>query len=293
MTSHAPSDLASVFPLQCPLCGSPLAVQAAARRCQAGHTFDIAREGYVNLLPSQHVRRGSVGDSAEMLQARRRFLGAGHYAPLLDAIVSPVTAHVTTCARRPARLLEVGCGDGHFIGGVSARLGAAAVAGASDIAKAAVRLAARAHPQLTAFVADTQRQLCVPDAAVDVLLNVLSPRNPAEFARVIAPGGVALVVLPTDAHLASLRPVLGLLGVQPDKESLVRAAFADTFTLRERTPLDFPLMLDAAAVHDLVRMGPSSHHVATAAIADDQLRAAAASPVQAAFVLLVLERNAG
>ena len=115
-------------PLECPVCGRALGASGTACTCPSGHSFDIAREGYVNLLAPQHRTRGIDGDTAEMLRARRRFLGAGHYAPLRDLLAEKTAALLggNAAARPPRRrhVLEVGCGEGYYIGGIADRVAA-------------------------------------------------------------------------------------------------------------------------------------------------------------------------
>ena len=91
----------------CPLCHAPLARRDNSFICPQRHQFDLAKEGYVNLLPVQFKRSRDPGDSAEMMQARREFLDAGHYQPLREA----VSAYLHTFA--PTDLLDIGCGEGY------------------------------------------------------------------------------------------------------------------------------------------------------------------------------------
>ncbi len=292
------------WPLVCPICDAPLSRSGASLRDSAGHTFDLAREGYVNLQPSHHRSRGIDGDLPSMLQARRRFLEAGHYAPLLALLAEQVAGAIDARAARgatgPTSVLEVGCGEGYYLGGVQRfaceRADCAHVRFlGSDIAKAAVKLAARAYPDATFFVADLNRRLYVEDASVTVLLDVFAPRNPEEFARVLEPGGRLLVVVPAPEHLASARERLGLLGIEPDKEGKVIERFSAGFELADRQRLAYPIFLGARDLDDLVAMGPNEFHrerreeageTAPSEVAADTLFA-----TEAAFSLLVFERR--
>ena len=87
----------------CPLCHQPLAHVNNSFICPQRHQFDVAKEGYVNLLPVQHKRSRDPGDSAEMMQARRAFLDAGHYQPLRDAIVEQLSARLDEIGRASCR----------------------------------------------------------------------------------------------------------------------------------------------------------------------------------------------
>jgi 23S rRNA (guanine745-N1)-methyltransferase len=137
--------------------------------------------------------------------------------------------------------------------------GAAGIA--LDVSKHAVRRAARAHPRLGAVVADVWRPLPVASGAVDVLLNVFAPRNGAEFARVLRPGGVLVVVTPTSRHLEPLVERLGLLSVDESKERRTAESLGGRFRATGRSVREFPLHLRHADVEAVVGMGPSAWHV--------------------------------
>ena len=287
---------ADAWPLACPVCGRGLRRRPGALGCSAGHAFDIAREGYVNLLPSQHKTRGIVGDVPEMLHARRRFLERGYFRPLLElltreverALPEPDTAPAGSDGR--ACVLEVGSGEGYYIGSIAqgpAGVGATVFLGA-DLSKSAARLAAKRYPHATFIVDDVNRGICVEGGTVSALLDIFAPRNPAEFARVLAPDGVALVVIPSDAHLASARTRLGLLDIQQDKERQVLDRFAIGFALSERTELRYPIELDAEAANDLAQMGPSYWHQS------EEHASLVGQPLatEASFVILRLHKTA-
>lgn len=232
--------------LACPVCGEGLARDGAALRCAAGHSFDIARQGYVNLL-----RRAAPenADTPEMLAARDRFLVAGHYAP--------IAAAVAEACRGAGRIVEVGAGTGYYL---NAALDAAPDAEglATDVSPAAARRAARCHPRAAAVVADTWQRLPLPDGAVDLVLCVFAPRNPAEFARVLRPGGRAVIVVPGPGHLRELREGYGLLGVGEDKAERVRESFEGWGFEQER--LSYRIELSTAGVADAIAMGPNAFH---------------------------------
>ena len=292
-------DSTHTLPLTCPICDAPLRATGAALACRDGHTFDVAREGYVNLLPSQHRVSGMVGDTPDMLQARRRFFDEGHFAPLLETLTADVERIERERSQRraaddgsPTTILEVGCGEGYYIGSIADRLSAALGPGVSflgtDLSKPAVRLAAKRYPATRFFVADVNRRLYLEDASASILLDVFAPRNPDEFARVLEPGGFALIVIPGDAHLADLREEFGLLGIQPGKEALVVERFAQHFRLAERTEVRYPMELSAEAVRDLVGMGPNRWHRRED---DASLRATGPRSTEASFVVLGLQRD--
>ncbi len=185
----------------CPVCQLPLETGDSTWRCTNKHSFDCAREGYVNLLPVNRKRSREPGDSPEMLQARRRFLEAGHYLPVVEAIVAllPYT---------PGRqLLDIGCGEGYYTRGLqSAGWPAQALAGV-DIAKAGVRMAAKSQPGVQFAVASSV-ELPLAQDSVDHLLRVFAPAADGEMHRVLNPGGSLLDVSPGPEHLWPLKEAL-------------------------------------------------------------------------------------
>src|SRR6266536_3566183 len=194
--------------LRCPVCGDPLHAQAATLRCAAGHSFDVARQGYVDLTGGRVTH---AGDTADMVAARSALLGAGHFQPLTDAIVAAVRAYPR------GLVVDVGAGTGHHLAALlDARPGDLGLA--LDVAKPALRRAAAAHPRLAAVRADAWRRLPVADGAASLVLDVFAPRSGPEFHRILRPDGALLVVTPEPDHLGELVAALDLVRVDPDKE---------------------------------------------------------------------------
>lgn len=234
--------------LTCPNCRGTLAVEEGSLRCASGHSFDVARQGYVNLLGRAAPPNA---DTADMLAARQRFLDTGHYRPISATVADAVAG----CCR----ILEVGAGTGHYLArALEATPGALGLA--SDVSPAAARRAARAHPRMAAVVADTWAGLPLADAVLDAVLCVFAPRNAEEFARVLRPGGLLVVVVPGPEHLAELRKKHGLLDVGRDKLEGVGAQLGAAFEHASTTQLTRQLDLDEAAATALVGMGPNAFH---------------------------------
>ncbi|MDG4802995.1 putative RNA methyltransferase [Micromonospora sp. WMMD980] len=244
--------------LRCPVCDEPLAEATAgttrALRCARGHSFDTARQGYVNLLAG---RAPHAGDSAEMVAARANFLAAGHYDRLADALAA-AASRVGTGDPYPL-VVEPGAGTGHYLAAVLAALPDAAGL-ALDVSKPALRRAARAHPRAAAALADTWQRLPLADRSVRVLLNVFAPRNGPEFHRVLDPAGALLVVSPTTEHLGELVEALDLLRVDPAKADRVAGSLGAHFVAESATEHRARLALTRAEVGTLVGMGPSAWH---------------------------------
>ncbi|MEV4716533.1 putative RNA methyltransferase [Micromonospora noduli] len=260
--------------LRCPVCGEPLTEATAgttgALRCPRRHSFDIARQGYVNLLAG---RAPHVGDSAEMVAARADFLAAGHYDLISAALSDAATEAAGRLRASPTPdfgayplVVDAGAGTGRYLGAVLAAL-PDAVGLALDVSKPALRRAARAHPRAAAALADTWQRLPLADASTAVLLNVFAPRNGPEFHRVLDPAGALLVVTPDTDHLAELVDVLDLLRVDPDKADRVAASLGGHFTPVSSAVHRAELALTRPEVATLVGMGPSAWHTDPAALA--------------------------
>lgn len=185
-------------PYRCPVCAQALEEGPTAFACGAGHHYDRAREGYVNLLRGGRLKGRDHGDDDAMIRARRAVFDAGLYEPLIDAVAA------TIAGVQPRSILDVGCGEGSYL---RAAADAAACDGwGIDISKPAVRLAAkRAVPSgdggtLRHAVASAA-DLPFFDDAFDVVVNVFSPREFAEVTRVLTSPGVAIVATPSTGHL--------------------------------------------------------------------------------------------
>ncbi|MFV8782192.1 23S rRNA (guanine(745)-N(1))-methyltransferase [Microbulbifer sp. SA54] len=189
----------------CPNCKQPLEPQQDAWRCASGHTFDRAREGYVNLLPVQKKRSREPGDSGEMLQARRRFLDSGHYQPLAEAICAMLGAG--DVQQRDRHLLDIGCGEGYYSRALAASGWPEDRIAGVDIAKAGVRLAAKRQPRAQ-FAVASSFDIPLADSSVSGILRVFAPGPASELHRVLEPDGVLLDVSPGPEHLWSLKRAL-------------------------------------------------------------------------------------
>jgi 23S rRNA (guanine745-N1)-methyltransferase len=191
------------------------------------------------------------GDTAQMVADRAGFLSTGHYA-FISAALASATGHCDF-------VVDAGAGTGHYLAAVlDAHPGAVGLA--LDIAKPAVRRAARAHPRAEAALCDTWQRLPVAVGAADLVLNVFAPRNGAEFHRILRPDGTLLVVTPTAEHLAELIGPLGLLSVDAGKRDRVAASLSAQFRSVGERRLERTLRLTHAQVGTLVGMGPSAWH---------------------------------
>jgi 23S rRNA (guanine745-N1)-methyltransferase len=268
------SALDELLPLlRCPHCGAALERAGAGVRCAAGHSFDLARQGYLSLLAGGGAAH--AGDTAEMVAARERFLGAGHLDPLM-ARLREVLAPVAEAGPRPC-ILDLGAGTGWYLAGLLDRLPAARGL-AFDVSKPALRRAARAHPRVAAVGADTWAPLPLRDAAVAAVIDVFAPRNPAEIARVLHREGLAVVATPAPGHLGELVGALGLLAVDDRKDERLAEQLVPHLEVVATDQLAWPLRLDRAGARDAAAMGPSAFHVDPAEL--DERVAALPQPIE-------------
>lgn len=219
----------------------------------------------MNLLTPQHRERGISGDTPDMLHARRRFLEADFYQPLLDRVIVDTALLLADTSDGASRrsVVEVGCGEGYYIGGMADALrtecpGTRFVG--LDVSKSAVRMAAKRYPHVAFAVSNVRRRLYLHSASAQVLLSIFAPRNPREFARVVAPGGHLIIVIPDSSHLASLRSRMGLIGVEEAKEERILEQFHDVYAVVDRAAMEYPLVLNRDAIEGLVMMGPNRWH---------------------------------
>jgi 23S rRNA (guanine745-N1)-methyltransferase len=254
-SSRYPTSLDAVLErLRCSLChAAVLRRDGRTVLCQRGHSFDIARQGYLTLLSG---RRRHRGDTAEMVTARDSFLGQGHY----DALRSTITAFAAEHAPRQSRLVaDLAGGTGYYLASTLDALPQAWGA-TLDLSAAALRRASRAHPRAAAIGADMWQPLPLASRSADVVLNVFGPRTPDEIDRVLTGGGVLIMATADTEHLRELRGRLGTIGIDSRKADRLRHAFGG-FVEVSRQPVRWRLALSREQVRALVAMGPSAHHI--------------------------------
>jgi 23S rRNA (guanine745-N1)-methyltransferase len=240
--------------LRCLICAQPLTVADNIARCATGHSFDIARQGYLSFLTG-HAGT-STADTAEMVAARTRFLARGFYDAIADAVVSSTPEGAVGLA------LEIGGGTGFYLGRVlDSRTGLVGID--LDLSARALRVAARQHPRLAAIAADAWLPLPIADSSATLVLSVFAPRNPSEIERVLVSGGRLIIVSPSPRHLAELVSTLGLVTVDEHKTERLDRQFAG-FEQLTLVAVEYAVELEPADIRDVVMMGPSALHVDSA-----------------------------
>jgi len=259
------------FPaLACPLDGGALQRHGTSWRCAAGHSFDIASQGYTHLLPVQNKRSRDPGDSKEMIAARRRFLETGVYQPIADAVAEATLADLTPGTT--ASCLDAGCGEGYYLGQLIAaatqRNQALALLGL-DISKWAV-LAAAKQDRHTQWVVGSNANLPVLPGTLDRVLCMFGFPVYPEFARVLKPGGQLLQVDAGPDHLRELREII-YPSLKPERPADPTAPAGFT-ALPPGEPIRYTLTLSSPArIADLLVMTPHLYR----ASAEGRARAAA------------------
>lgn len=223
----------------CPHCGLSFETSSSGVQCANGHTFDRAREGYLNLLIAGRLSTKSVsGDTPESLTARRRFLSTGAYTPIAEALSE-------TIGNIDGAVLDVGCGEGYYLSHIRSphRFGL-------DIAKRGIQMASKSYPD-SEFVVGTAYRLPVRNDSCDAVFSVFAPHSIEEFHRVLTPCGQWVTVTPAAHHLHQMRP-------KRDENILERERRRDEppshATNAQRVQFDLDLTEESA--HDLFSMTP-------------------------------------
>jgi len=236
---------------------------------ESGHSFDVAKQGYVTLAAGAGLKH--KGDDMDMVNARETYLAMGHFAPFVEAVTGAVQDALDSAPlaeSKPASLLEVGAGTGYYLAHTLDSIAEARGVGL-DISPHAAKHLAKCHPRVGAVVADVWERLPIRDESVDAISVVFAPRNPAEFQRVLAPGGQVIVLTPGAGHLDELREPLGILGVEEGKVERMYEQ-AEGFLEQAADPVDisFPIELDKASVAAQVGMSPSARHISAGELAE-------------------------
>lgn len=239
--------------LLCPLCGAPLCREEHTYRCENRHSFDIARQGYVNLLPVQQKHSLHPGDTREQVVARRAFLNAGYYQPIVDALIGEAKALGCT-----GPLLDVGCGEGYY----SSRLAQALDSNllGLDISKEAVRCAAGAYKNAI-WVCATAARLPVKDHSIKLLTSLFSLTLPEEFHRVLAHDGFYFQVLAAQDHLLGLKSIIYPELFLREKDSVPALP---GFSLEKSVPIRFSFTVKDEMVKHLLSMTPHVYRISKA-----------------------------
>jgi 23S rRNA (guanine745-N1)-methyltransferase len=251
--------------LACPIDGLPIETHGAQRRCAAGHSFDMAREGYCNFLVVQHKASRDPGDSKHMVAARRRFLDAGHFEPIADLVFDAVRNCAKSVEGVAFNIIDAGCGEGYYLdylgrlAAASPQTGTLGLAGI-DVSKWAVKAAARRKVSATWLVANNR----IPpflDGSVDLVLCLFGFPIWEGFRKIQKPGGHMLLVDPAADHLLELREII-YPTVERSKPPPLTHAEAAGYAQKHEQELRLSVTLsETEAIQDLLAMTPHAHRM--------------------------------
>ncbi len=231
--------------LICPICGEQLNQADRSYVCPNRHSFDVARQGYVNLLTVQQKHSLNPGDTREQVLSRRAFLEAGFYRPILDALTETAREFGIT-----GPIVDVGCGEGWYSAQLATALGAELMG--FDISKEAVRCAAakyKGHTWLTA----TAAHIPVRDGSAKLITSLFALTLPEEFSRVLADDGYYFQVLACQDHLLSLKSIIYPELKLKEKDSVPNLP---GFELVKSIPIRFTFTVEGEQVQNLFSMTP-------------------------------------
>ena len=259
--------------LRCPLDGPPLEQQDACLGCAAGHSFDIARQGYVNLLGAADKRSRDPGDNKAMISARRAFLEGGYYQPIAGQLAELVTPLLSNTPGSAAPLLvDAGCGEGYYLQQLAAALPYQRHSPASllgyDISKWAIQAAAKRLP--ATWLVASNRRIPLAHHSVDILLSLFGFPEHTEFLRVLKPGGTLVLVHAGPGHLLELREIIYPDVRLSDSNQGAAARRAGFLPLSQTSHRHRIVLPDQAAIGQLLSMTP--HLFRASAEGKDRLR---------------------
>ena len=186
--------------LICPVCRKELSRVERSFLCPDRHSFDVARQGYVNLLTVQQKHSLAPGDTREQVLSRRQFLEAGYYAPIAQALIDTAKQYGVT-----GEILDIGCGEGYYSSRLARELGLPLTG--LDISKEAVRCAAGKYKDAL-WLCATAAHIPVPDGCAGLVTSLFALTLPEEFHRVLSPGGLYFQVLAAEDHLLGLKSII-------------------------------------------------------------------------------------
>ena len=231
--------------LICPICEKPLRREERSLVCPEKHSFDMARQGYVNLLPVQRRHSAHPGDTKEQVASRREFLTGGFYAPIADALIAAAEQYGAS-----GPVLDVGCGEGYYCTRLARAMNAELVG--LDISKDAVRYAAGKYKDAQ-WLCATAARIPVEDGAAGLVTSLFAITLPEEFHRVLREDGLFFQVLAAQDHLLGLKKIIYDELIFRDKDTVPQLP---GFALMESIPVRFTFTVEGPQVQNLFAMTP-------------------------------------
>lgn len=229
----------------CPKCGEPLERGEKTYVCPLGHSYDIAREGYVNLLLANMMNSKAPGDSGDMVRARNRFLSKGYYAPLAAALAETAKRYLPN----GGKLIDCGCGEGYYTEILADKVPGIEVT-AFDISKPSVRIAAKRGGRAEYAVASVFN-IPAGDGAFDAVLNCFSPLALEEYKRVLRKGGAYIYVVPGPRHLWQMKEAIYDSPYENAEEDVSYEGFSHSECIKVRDRIEISEKADIEALFQM------------------------------------------
>lgn len=262
---------------RCPLCQQAIVLQDNSFRCANNHTFDKAKQGYVNLLPVQFKHSKEPGDNKEMVQARRAFLDKGYYQPLVDNMLALYHKY----SDKASSVFDAGCGEGFYTH--QHKTAENSVYGV-DIAKETIKIAAKRYQDCFFSVA-TLSDLPFENEHFGWLYSVYAPILEKEFTRILKDKGYLLTVTPAENHLFELK---SLIYRQANKHDVSKQVI-EHLTLVDEQRLTYPMSFsNSDDVLNLLAMTPFAFKASDEIIT--QLKQSKQFNCQADFILRLYQK---
>lgn len=233
----------------CPICREKLILNDKVCRCTNNHCYDVARQGYVNLLPVQNKKSLNPGDNKEMLTARRSFLETDIYMPICSSVTSNAKRMLENINK--PKILDIGCGEGYYTKKIADCFNNCSCAGV-DISKHGVRMACSRSKDINWIVA-TASVLPVASNEIDLITAIFSLLAENEFLRVLKKGGCVIEITAGNNHLIELKEIIYETVFEQHKApSEVCAGFKEISREKE----SFKFTLSNKQLQELLRMTP-------------------------------------
>ncbi len=273
------------MPFICPICQSPLKKHRPSQGyyCNNKHQFDMAKEGYLNLLPVQHKKSRKPGDSRAMMRSRRHFLESGFYHPLAQAIATLIDDY------RPEKttlhILDMGCGEGYYCRQIETHCQSSNLdLHGIDIAKNAILAAAKKQPNARFIVASSKR-MPYADSYFDLLLRVYAPSNDAEIKRLLKTNGLLLLVTPGPRHLWQLKEFI----YKETKEHNIEISLPNNFEQLKNQRIHYKIHPNQEQRMALLQMTPFAWRVTNAI--QNNIQCASELEIETDFILTLARKK--
>ena len=189
--------------LICPICKNSLNKSENTYKCISNHSYDISKNGYVNLLLNFDKNSLVPGDTKESLQARNKFMKKEYYKKILDSIIETINKYNQ---ETNVNILDIGCGEGYYTSGIKNTINNSYVYG-FDISKDAISLATKYTRDILWFVANS-KNIPIKTNSIDFILSWFSFVTEKEIERVLKDNGYIISVVAGKNHLSELKQMI-------------------------------------------------------------------------------------